>query len=169
MPVLDAASQAVRLLRAHRARSVLTTFGIVWGTAAVIFLGGWGEGVARNVERGLFKTGRNLGEIFAGQIGEQFTPAADRRHLWFGLDDLDVLRRRARLPTLIAGEAWDVLPVSYRRRAINADVRGIEPEVATLRGVELAATGASEACGLPRSPTRCVRGPRPHRPGSSNR
>jgi putative ABC transport system permease protein len=139
MPVLDAASQAIRLLRAHRARSVLKTFGIVWGTAAVIFLGGWGEGVARNVERGLFKTGRNLGEIFAGQIGEQFTPAADRRHLWFGLDDLDVLRRRARLPTLIAGEAWDVLPVSYRRRAINADVRGIEPEVATLRGVELAA------------------------------
>jgi putative ABC transport system permease protein len=32
-----------------------------------------------------------------------------------------------------------VLPVSYRRRAINADVRGIEPEVATLRGVKLAA------------------------------
>ena len=135
----EAAGEAVRLLRAHRTRSALTIFGIVWGTASVIFLGGWGQGVAGMVERGLFKTGRNLGEIFAGQIGENFTPAADRRLLWFTLDDLDVLRRRARTPALIAGEFWKVLPVSYRRRAITVDVRGIEPEVATLRGVEVAA------------------------------
>jgi putative ABC transport system permease protein len=136
---VEAASQALRLLRAHRVRSLLTTFGIVWGTASVIFLGGWGEGVAQMVEHGLFKTGRDLGEIFAGQIGEDFTPAADRRNLWFTLDDLEALRRRARLPTLIAGEAWKVLPVAFRRRSINADVRGIEPDVAVLRGVELAA------------------------------
>lgn len=55
---------------------MLTTFEIVWGTAAASSLGGWGEGVARNVERELFESGRNPGEVFAGQIGEQFTPAA---------------------------------------------------------------------------------------------
>lgn len=35
---IEAMRQAMRLLWAHRTRSLLTLFGLVWGTAAVIFL-----------------------------------------------------------------------------------------------------------------------------------
>ena len=36
MASLEAVRQALRLLRAHKTRSLLTLFGLVWGTAAVI-------------------------------------------------------------------------------------------------------------------------------------
>ena len=139
MAGLEAARQALRLLRAHKARSLLTLFGLVWGTAAVILLVSWGEGVRVMLERGFFKTGKNMGEVWAGRISEDFTPAVDRRYLWYTIEDLEVLRRRARLPLLIGGETDEMLPTTYGQRALNVEVRGIEPEVMEIRGVPLAA------------------------------
>ena len=139
MAGLEAARQALRLLRAHKARSLLTLFGLVWGTAAVILLVSWGEGVRVMLERGFFKAGKNMGEVWAGRISEDFTPAVDRRYLWYTIEDLEVLRRRARLPLLIGGETDEMLPTTYRQRALNVEVRGIEPEVMEIRGVPLAA------------------------------
>lgn len=139
MSALEAIRQALRLLWAHKLRSLLTMFGVVWGTAAVIFLVSWGNGVQVMMERGFFKAGKNLGEVWAGRVSENFTPAVDRRYLWFEYEDLEALRRRARLPLLIGGEAWRILPAAYEQSAMNVDVRGIEPEVMQLRGVPLAA------------------------------
>jgi putative ABC transport system permease protein len=136
---LEAVRQALRLLRAHKARSLLTLFGLVWGTAAVILLVSWGEGVRVMLERGFFKAGKNMGEVWAGRISEDFTPAVDRRYLWYTIEDLEVLRRRARLPLLIGGETDEMLPTTYGQRALNVEVRGIEPEVMEIRGVPLAA------------------------------
>ena len=78
---LEAVRQALRLLLAHKLRSALTMFGIVWGTASVIFLVGWGEGSRAALEHGFFKAGKNMGEVWAGKVSEEFTPAVDRRFL----------------------------------------------------------------------------------------
>jgi putative ABC transport system permease protein len=136
---LEIAREALRLLVAHRLRSTLTLFGLVWGTASVIFLVGWGRGVRDKLELGFFKAGRNMGEVWAGHVSEEFSPAADRRFLWFTPDDLAALRRRARLPELVAGETWEMLPAAFRGRGLNVDLRGIEPEMMEIRGVPVAA------------------------------
>ena len=136
---LEAIRQAFRLLWAHRARSVLTIFGLVWGTAAVIFLAGWGAGVKTTLEAGFFKTGKNMGEVWAGYVSEEFTPAVDRRYLWFNTDDVEALRRRARLPVLIGSEAWEMQPAAFRQRTVNVDLRGIDPEVMQIRDVGVTA------------------------------
>ncbi len=138
MRILEAIRQALRQLRAHRARSLLTMFGIVWGTASVIVLVAWGQGVRQMLERGFFKAGKNMGEVWAGTLSEDYTAAVDRRYLWYNVDDLEALRRRARLPVLVGGETDEVLPAAYRQRGLNVDVRGIEPEVMEIRGVPLA-------------------------------
>jgi putative ABC transport system permease protein len=137
--LLEAVRQALRLLWAHRLRSVLTLFGLVWGTASVIFLVGWGWGVQTMLERGFFKAGKNMGEVWAGRVSEEFSPAVDRRYLWWRLEDVELLRKRARIPELFGAEAWEMLPVAYGPRAINADVRGLDPEAMEIRGVQLAA------------------------------
>jgi putative ABC transport system permease protein len=139
VPGFEAVRHSLRLLRAHKARALLTLFGLAWGTAAVIFLVGWGDGVVIMLERGFFKAGKNMGEVWAGRVSEEFTPAVERRYLWYTLTDLEVLRRRARLPLRIGGESWELLPATYGQRAISVDVRGIEPEVMQIRGVGLAA------------------------------
>ncbi len=48
--VREALREAVRLLRAQPLRSALTLFGLVWGTAAVIFLVSWGRGLQTMME-----------------------------------------------------------------------------------------------------------------------
>jgi putative ABC transport system permease protein len=134
----DALLQALRHLRAHKLRASLTLFGLVWGTASVIFLVAWGEGVTAMLERGFAKTGKNLGQFFAGRIGEDFTPAVDRRYLWYTQTDVDRLRRLARLPELIGAQTREHLPLAQGPRARNVDVRGMDPEAVEIRGVAVA-------------------------------
>jgi putative ABC transport system permease protein len=131
--------EALSLLRAHKARAALTMFGLVWGTAAVIFLVGWGEGLTAMLESGFFKTGKNLLMAWAGRVSEEFTPAVDRRYLWFTMEDVEVLRRRARLPEIVGAEAHTHLPIMYRQRALNVDTRGVDVEATRIRGVPIAA------------------------------
>jgi len=131
--------QALRLLAAHRLRSVLTLFGVVWGTASVIFLVSWGQGVSAMLEEGYFKAGRNMGEVWPGVIGEDFTPAADRRYLWFRNRDVEVLRERARLPVEIGAESWHFQPMTAGPRSHTVDLRGVDPGTLAVRGVPLAA------------------------------
>jgi putative ABC transport system permease protein len=131
--------EALSTLRQHRGRALLTLFGIVWGTASVIFLGGWGEGLQVMMERGFFKAGRNMGEVWAGRPREDFSAAADRRYLWFNQDDLEALRRRAGRVELVGGEAWDFVGATHGGRSQNVDLRGLDPEAVAIRGVPVAA------------------------------
>ncbi len=131
--------QALRLLRAHPLRSALTLFGLVWGTAAVIFLSSWGEGVRNMNEAAFQRAGKNLMQAWAGRVSETFSPAADRRWLWYTLEDVEALRARARLPELVAGETRTYAPAMFRQRAFSFEVRGVEPEGIAIRGAPLAA------------------------------
>lgn len=135
----EAAAQALRLLWAHKLRSLLTMFGIVWGTASVIFLVGWGEGSARMIEAGVFKAGKNMGEVWAGKVSEEFTPAVDRRFLWYTLADVQALRRRAHVPAIVGAETWEMLPAVSGPRAMSVDTRGVDPEAIAVRGIGVAA------------------------------
>jgi putative ABC transport system permease protein len=138
MRPVEAFLEALRLLWAHKGRASLTLFGLVWGTASVIFLMGWGQGMTQMLERGFERTGKNLGQMWPGRISEDFTPAVDRRYLWYTNEDVERLRRRARLPELVAGETQEFIPAAYRQRAINVDVRGVEPQGMEIRGVPIA-------------------------------
>ena len=45
MERLEPVRQALRQLRAHRTRSLLTMFGLLWGTASLIVLVACGQGL----------------------------------------------------------------------------------------------------------------------------
>jgi putative ABC transport system permease protein len=135
---VEAVRQAFRLLWAHKVRSGLTLFGLIWGTAAVIFLVGWGTGVQTMTKRGFEKTGKNMGQMWAGRIGEDFTPAVDRRSLWFSWNDLVETRRRARLPLLVGAEIRTYLLTTVGQKALGVEVRGVEPISQRIRDVAVA-------------------------------
>jgi putative ABC transport system permease protein len=139
MRIGEAAREALRTLRASWLRTALTLFGIVWGTASVVFLISWGLGVRRMMEESYGRVGRNLVQVFPGQIGADFTPASDRRTLWFTLDDVEALRERARLSDLVLPESRAFREIGYRQTTTSLDIRGVVPENVALRGVTLAA------------------------------
>jgi putative ABC transport system permease protein len=135
----EAVREALRTLRASWLRTVLTLFGIVWGTASVVFLLAWGLGVRVMMEASYTRVGRNLVHVMAGNIGEEFSPASDRRTLWFTLDDVDSLRERARLANLVVPESQFFREVTYRQTATSLNIRGVTPDHVALRGVRLSA------------------------------
>ncbi len=139
MQSFEAVHQALRTLRTQRLRTFLTMFGVVWGTASVVFLLSWGLGVQRMLEHGFSKVGKNVFQVWAGNIGEDFTAATDRRHLWLTLEDVDVLRKRMRLAERVAAETRNFRIAAFRQKALSVDVRGVEPQHLDLRGVPLAA------------------------------
>ncbi len=136
--ILESIRQAIVTLRLQRLRTFLTMFGVVWGTASVIFLLSWGEGVRQMLESGFTKIGKDMATVWAGQIGENFTPAIDRRYLWFTREDEEAVARRARLATLVGAESelWTV--VGFGQRAFTMSVRGVEAANFELRSVSVA-------------------------------
>lgn len=139
MDLLEAFRNAFRTLRAQRMRTVLTLFGLVWGTASVIFLMSWGAGTKQMIEDGYFKVGKNLLQIWAGRIGEDFTPAADRRFVWFTPEHVKLMRTRVHLADRVAGEVSSLYPISFGQKTISTNVRGVEPVTMEMRGVSISA------------------------------
>ena len=135
---MDSARQALRLLRAYGLRSVLTLFGLVWGTASVVFLVGWGESLEEVVDRGFEKAGRDLGQLSAGTIGEEFTPSTDRRQLLISWQDVAAIRRQARLARAVGAETRRYLPVTAGSLSFHREVRGVEPEGLRIRAIPVA-------------------------------
>jgi len=132
------ARSALVTLRTQKLRTALTLFGMVWGTASVVFLLSWGLGVERMIDDGFSRTGRNVVYVHAGKIGENFTPAHDRRALWLTRKDVDALRAGLRLADLVLGESRGWYPVSHGQVTLTRDVRGVEPAHMDLRGVAIA-------------------------------
>jgi putative ABC transport system permease protein len=130
--------EALRLLRAQPLRSLLTLFGLVWGTAAVIFLLSWGLGLRHMLDTAFQRSGKNLLTTWGGRISADFSPAVDRRFLWYTQADVVALRERTRELEWVAGETRTFLPVAFRGRAFSLEVRGVEPEGIAIRGVAVA-------------------------------
>jgi putative ABC transport system permease protein len=135
---LESLREALRLLRAQPLRSALTLFGLVWGTAAVIFLVSWGRGLQTMMEAAFARAGKNMIFVVADKVKEDFSPAADRRYLWFTAEDVQALRRRSHLSELVAGETAVFRMAAFGPRSASLNIRGVEPENFAIRGVSLA-------------------------------
>ena len=131
--------QALDTMRAHRRWALLTMFGIIWGTASVVLLVGWGVGVQDMTQRGLQKVGKNLVYVFPGRVGEDLSPADERRYLSFDLEDVDAVRASVWRAELVSAEILMWMYVRHDATGRTVDVRGIEPEMQPLRGARLAA------------------------------
>lgn len=136
---LEIIRQALDTMRLHRRWAMLTMFGIVWGTASVVLLVGWGVGTHRMTDAGLQKVGKNLVFIMAGRVGEDLSPADERRVLHLELEDVEAVRASARRVELASGEVLSFMLAHYGANSWLTDVRGIEPVMRDLRGVTVAA------------------------------
>jgi putative ABC transport system permease protein len=135
---LESLREALRLLIAQPLRSLLTLFGLVWGTAAVIFLLSWGDGLRTMLDIAFQRAGKNLVQSWAGRISEDFSPAVDRRYLWYTTADVAALRRATREVDLVGGETRTFAAATYRGRALSAQVRGVETAGQAIRAVAAA-------------------------------
>jgi len=130
--------QSFTTMRTHRRWAALTMFGVIWGTASVVLLVGWGVGMHAMIDNGMQKIGKNLLYVLPGRIGESLGPAEERRQLRFELEDVEALRALSRRADLVSAEVFEWSYARAGARGRNIDLHGVEPNLREMRGVTLA-------------------------------
>ncbi|OQX84972.1 MAG: hypothetical protein B6D63_03435 [Candidatus Latescibacteria bacterium 4484_7] len=132
--VLSLLGEFARDMRAQKKRAALTTFGIVWGTAAVVLMMAVGESVKRqNIinARGL---GEGLILIFPGTTTKPYEGFGIGRSIMLRKEDVQLLRREIPQISMISEEYMDwrsFLRVGEKVR--SPAVTGVSPEYGTMR------------------------------------
>ena len=80
-------------LRAHRTRSLLTIFAMVWGTISIVLLLAFGQGLRNQVSVGLLNAGERIFMVYGGQTSLEHEGLSRGRRIRLREDDLDLLLR----------------------------------------------------------------------------
>ena len=80
-------------LRAHRTRTLLTIFAMVWGTISIVLLLAFGQGLRNQVSVGLLNAGERIFMVYGGQTNLEHEGLARGRRIRLREDDLDLVLR----------------------------------------------------------------------------
>ena len=80
-------------LRAHRTRTLLTIFAMVWGTISIVLLLAFGQGLRNQVSVGLLNAGERIFMVYGGQTSLEHEGLSRGRRIRLREDDLDLVLR----------------------------------------------------------------------------
>jgi len=80
-------------LRAHRTRTFLTIFAMVWGTISIVLLLAFGQGLRNQVSVGLLNAGERIFMVYGGQTSLEHEGLSKGRRVRLREDDLDLVLR----------------------------------------------------------------------------
>jgi len=128
--------QIFRDMRSQKLRTILTIFGIVWGTTAIILLLAFGQGLYRHQVKSVHGLGEYIVIMWGGKTGKTFQGLPKGR--WIGLreEDVGLLRSQIKEIAHISPERtrWNAA-VSYGKKVFVVQVVGTNPEFALLRSI----------------------------------
>src|SRR6266498_2149962 len=104
MNLREIAKQTLSTLRAHKMRSFLTMFGIVWGIASVILLVGLGLGFSKDQKKRMETLGKDLVIIWGGRTSAQTGGLAAGRKITLTIDDARLIRDECYLVKRVSPE-----------------------------------------------------------------
>lgn len=80
-------------LRAHRTRTFLTIFAMVWGTISIVLLLAFGQGLRTQISVSLLNAGERIFMVYGGQTSLEHEGLSQGRRIRLREDDLDLLLR----------------------------------------------------------------------------
>jgi len=122
-------------LKAQRMRTVLTTLGIVWGTAAVSLLLAFGQGLHHQLLKEQAGIGWGIVIAWPSQTSMPFEGLGKGRRIRLDDDDMTLVRRRVPELGTISSEYEDNLKVQTGRRTLAVDVSGVQPGFGEMRNI----------------------------------
>jgi putative ABC transport system permease protein len=134
----EALLQTFQNLWAHKLRSFLTMFGILWGVISVVILSATGEGFRRGNEHVLRELGKNIAIVWGGRTSTQAGGERAGRRITLTADDARVLREQSRLVRVATPELQrGGLNVKSAYNAGAPSVSGVEPSYQDIRTLDL--------------------------------
>ena len=137
MNIREVLRQTASSIAAHKLRSFLTMFGIVWGITSVILLVGLGKGFSRDQKERLKTIGVDLAIIWGGRTSEQAGGYAAGRPVRLSIQDAYTIKNEAYLIKTVSPELRrDVAEVSPYNAA-SRPVRGVWPDYQRFRSLKV--------------------------------
>jgi putative ABC transport system permease protein len=132
---LSIVSEFVSDLRAQKLRAFLTTFGLIWGTVAIVVLIAFGVGFKKQLSANMHGLGDQIAIMWPGKTTKAFEGYGTGRYLSFVEDDANLLSARIRDIAAISPEYARRTPVRVGQNILNPAVTGIYPIYGEMRNI----------------------------------
>jgi len=138
MTLSEILRQALATFRAHKMRTFLTMFGIVWGIASVIILVGLGRGFSVDQKKHMQSLGKDLVIMWGGRTSSQVGGRAAGREIHLHVDDAELIRDECYLVKNVSPELQRTIPEVSQFNSANRGVVGMWPSYQEFRSLHLA-------------------------------
>ena len=135
MTLSEILRQALATFRAHKMRTFLTMFGIIWGIASVIILVGLGRGFVVDQKRHMETLGKDLVIVWGGRTSSQVGGRAAGREVHLNVDDADLIRDECYMIKNVSPELRREIPEVSQFNSANRGVVGMWPAYQDFRSL----------------------------------
>ena len=137
MTLSEILRQAVATFRAHKMRTFLTMFGLVWGIASVIILVGLGRGFVVDQKKHMESLGKDLVIVWGGRTSAQVGGRAAGREIHLNVDDAELIRDECYLIKNVSPELRRTIPEVSHYNLANRGVVGMWPSYQDFRSLKV--------------------------------
>ena len=132
--------QLVRDTQTQKLRTLLTLFGIIWGTAAVSLLLAFGDGLQKNLAKESAGLGNNVVIGWPSRTAKPFEGLGKGRRIQLDDEDIQLIRQRAIGLGAISAEYMKGMKLQRGAKVLSVGVSGVEPDFSEIRNL-IADTG----------------------------
>jgi putative ABC transport system permease protein len=137
MTLAEILRQAVATFRAHKMRTFLTMFGLVWGIASVIILVGLGRGFVVDQKKHMETLGKDLVIVWGGRTSSQVGGRAAGREIHLNVEDAELIRDDCYLIKNVSPELRRTIPEVSQYNLANRGVVGMWPSYQDFRSLKI--------------------------------
>jgi putative ABC transport system permease protein len=129
--------QAVATFRAHKMRTFLTMFGIIWGIASVIILVGLGRGFVADQKKHMETLGKDLVIVWGGRTSSQVGGRAAGREIRLNVGDAELIRDECYMIKNVSPELRRTIPEVSQFNLASRGVVGMWPSYQEFRSLKV--------------------------------
>ena len=133
--MFNAIRQLLRDTRSQKLRTLLTLFGIIWGTAAVSLLLAFGDGLQKNLARESAGIGNSVVIGWPSRTTKPFEGMGKGRRIQLDDDDIQLIRQKAVGLGAISAEYMRSMKLQRGAKVLSVGVSGVEPDYGEIRNL----------------------------------
>lgn len=123
-------------LRRQKLRTLMTTFGIFWGTCAIVLLFAFGKGITEAQLKSQKGIGENLAIYWPGITSKEFRGLPKGRRIRFTEDDVALIKAKAQTVSRISPEySRGSVTMKRGKNTFKQQIIGIWPEFGQIRNI----------------------------------